>query len=144
MSGNSPPPLIRPLSNVVVGPNVSDRNPRYWGQDKAGEGIVFEGCRDCTINGLHVNGVRRAEAGLILRDCRRMNVIACTVLDCQNAGVLLAGVSDSHVRGCLIRNDRADAKAWVSLRAAGGRGNVIEGNALGAPAKIDPASLREP
>ena len=135
---------VRDSSNVVVGPNVSDRNPQYWGQDKAGEGIVFDGCRDCTITGLHVNGVRRAAAGVILRNCRRMNVSNCTVLDCGGAGVLLKDVSDSRVSGCLIRNDRADANAWVSLRAVGGRGNVIAWNVLGAPAAIDPKCLLDP
>jgi hypothetical protein len=135
---------VRQSSNVVVGPNVSDRNPQYGGRDKAGEGLLFENCRDCTITGLHVNGVRRAAAGLILRNCRRMNVSHCTVLDCQNAGVLLKDVSDSLVTGCLIRNDRADATRWLSLQAVGGRGNVIAGNALGGPAKIDPNCRYDP
>jgi len=135
---------VRDSSNVVVGPNVSDRNPQYWGQDKAGEGIVFENCRDCTITGLHVRGVRRAPAGLILRNCRRMNVGHCTVLDCENAGVLLKDVRDSLVGGCLIRNDRADAKGWVSLRALGGAGNVLAANALGSPPEIDAAFLKAP
>jgi len=135
---------VRDSSNVVVGPNVSDRNPQYWGQDKAGEGILFEDCRDCTITGLHVSGVRRAEAGLILRHCRRMNVSDCTVLDCEKAGLLLADVSYSRIGGCLIRNDRGDAKAWISLQAIGGKSNVIAGNVLGGPAKIDPAGLLDP
>ncbi len=135
---------VRDSSNVVVGPNASDRNPQYWHQDKAGEGILLENCRDCTVTGLHVNGVRRAPAGLILRNCRRMNVSNCTVLDCQNAGVLLEDVSDSLVSGCLIRNDRADANKCLSLRATGGRGNVIAGNALGSPAQIDPNCRYDP
>ena len=135
---------VRDSSNVVVGPNVSDRNPQYWGQDKAGEGIVFENCRDCTITGLHVNGVRRAPAGLVLADCRRMNVSNCTVLDCENAGLLIKAVTDSLVTGCLIRNDRADAKGWVSLRAIAGGGNVITNNLLGTPPEIDPKCLLAP
>ena len=135
---------VRDSSNVVVGPNVSDRNPQYWGQDKAGEGIVFDRCRDCTVTGLHVSGVRRAEAGLILRDCRRMNVGHCTVLDCDSAGVLLKAVSDSLVSGCVIRSDRADEKAPVSLRAVGGSGNVIAGNVLSGRAEIDPTCLLDP
>jgi hypothetical protein len=135
---------VRDSSNVVVGPNLADRNPQYWRQDRAGEGLVFESCRDCTITGLHVNGVRQAGAGLILRNCRRMNVSNCTVLDCQTAGMLLADVSDSRVSGCLIRNDRAEAEAWRSLRAIGGRGNVIAGNVFGGPADIDAKCLLDP
>ena len=132
---------VRDSSNVVVGPNVSDRNPQYQRQEQAGEGILFENCRDCTITALHVNGVRRAEAGMVLTGCTRMNVSNCTVLDCDNAGILLKGVSDSVVSGCLVRNDLPDAKAWVSLRAVGGRGNVITANVLGGPARIDAASV---
>ena len=135
---------VRDSSNVVVGPNVSDRNPHYWGPDRQGENIVFERCADCTITGLHVNGVRGAAAGLILRNCRRINVSNCTVLDSQNAGILLDRVSDCRVGGCLIRNDRADAKPWLSLRAVGGSGNVIAGNVLGGPADIDPKCLLDP
>jgi len=135
---------VRDSSNVVVGPNVSDRNPQYWGQDKAGEGIVFENCRDCTITGLHVNGVRRAAAGLVLTNCRRMNVSNCTVLDCENAGILMKAVADSIVTDCLIRNDRPDARGWVSLRAIAGSGNVITNTLLGTPPEIDPKCLLAP
>jgi len=129
---------VRDSSHVVVGPNVSDRNPRYWNQEKTADGILFENCRDCTITGLHVCGVRRAEAGLILRNCRRMNVTNCTVLDCDNAGVLLKDVTDSHVTGCLVRSARQDAGPWTALRAVGGQGNTLTNNALDTPAKIDP------
>ena len=135
---------VRDSSNVVVGPNVSDRNPQYWREGKAGEGWLFENCRDCTITGLHVRGARMAPAGLVLRNCRRMNVGNCTVLDCQTTGVLLENVTDSRLAGCLIRNDTDDAKDWLSLRATGGGGNAIAGNVLAGPAHIDPNAVLDP
>jgi hypothetical protein len=53
-------------------------------------------------------------------------------------------VRDSVIGGCLVRNDRADAKGSVSLRALGGAGNVLAANALGVPPEIDPAFLQAP
>ena len=53
----------------------------------------------------------------------------------QGAGLLLKDVTNSRVGGCLIRDDRPGAQS-VSVRAGGGRGNVIAGNMLGRPADI--------
>ncbi|MHC4403784.1 MAG: right-handed parallel beta-helix repeat-containing protein, partial [Planctomycetota bacterium] len=74
-------------TNVVIGPNVMDRNPRYQDQAQANDGVLLKGCADCTITGLHLNGVCRKPAVLILDDCRRMNVTGCTILDCYTAGL---------------------------------------------------------
>ncbi len=124
-------------SNVVVGPNVMDRNPRYQEQQQANEGAVLRDCQDCTITGLHINGVRRAKAGLILENCRRLNLTGCTVLDCDHAGVLMDNVSGSRLSGCLIRNEGQDAKSWVPVSVSGGRGNMITGNLLDGRVRAD-------
>ena len=113
-------------TNVVVGPNVMDRNPRYQDQAQADDGVLLKNCRDCTITGLHINGVRRKPAGLILEDCRRMNVTGCTILDCDNAGMLLKNVSESHVSDCLIRNELPEAEGWQPVRVVGGKLLIVE------------------
>lgn len=118
-------------TNVVVGPNVMDRNPRYRDEDKADGGVLLSDCRDCTIAGLHVNGARRKPAGLILENCRRMNVTGCTLLDCDHAGLLLQDVTDSRVSDCLISNELPDAEPWVPLQVIGGGENTILDNRLG-------------
>lgn len=128
---------VRQSSHVVVGPNVMDRNPGYQEQGDADEGAVFSNCQDCTITGLHVSGVRRAPAGLVLENCRRVNVTGCTILDCDRAGVLLKNVTDSRLSGCLIRNDRPDADAWVPVVVSGGRGSMITGNLLEGRIRAD-------
>lgn len=71
----------------------------------------------------------RAPAGLLLDKCRRVNVTACTILDCDNVGLLLKDVEHSRVSDCLIRDDRPDAVS-IPLKVIGGRDNTIIDNLL--------------
>lgn len=71
-----------------------------------------------------------------------MNVTGCTILDCENGGLLLKNVSHCRVSNCLIRSDRADRKAWLPLVVTGGKGNMIVNNLLDVPARIDPRSAK--
>ena len=130
---------VEDSSNVVLGTNSFDRNPGYAYGDclDARGGVLFRNCDDCTLNGLHINGVHGTEAGLILENCRRFNVTNCTILDCDNAGLQLRNVSDSRVSGCLIRDDRSDTEDVLSLRVTGGSGNMIVDNFLGNQYSID-------
>jgi parallel beta-helix repeat protein len=127
--------LLEDCSSIVVGPNNLDRNPRYdYGNTlDANNSLVVRNCADCTLTGLHISGVRRDPAGLLVENCRRMNITNCTILDCDNVGLLLKDVRDSRVSDCLIRDDRADAKS-VSLQIVGGAGNMIVDNLLGSAA----------
>ena len=120
--------LAEDCSNLVIGANNFDRNPGYaYGRSlEAKGGVALVNCRDCTLTGLHLNGVQGAPAGLILRNCSRCLVAQCTILDCDNAGALLDNVTDSRLLGCLIRNDRADSRPWTAIQVRGGKGNVIE------------------
>jgi hypothetical protein len=120
--------LMDDCSNMVLGSNLFDRNPDY-GFDSP-SGLVFRNCRDCTLTGLHINGVLDSPAGLMLENCRRFNIANCTILDCDNCGLLLKNVSHSHVSGCLIRDDRPDTTS-APLEVIGGSGNMITNNLLG-------------
>jgi hypothetical protein len=124
--------LVEDSSNVVVGPNSFDRNPRYFTGEaaKANGGIVFTGSRDCTLSGLHVNGVLRKPAAVLLEKCSRFNVGNCTILDSDGYGLLLRDVTGSMVTGCLIRDSRADRKPTPSLRVESGEDNLITNNLL--------------
>jgi hypothetical protein len=115
-------------SNIVVGPNVFDRNPAYnYGRSmEAQGGLALRKCQDCTLSGLHVNGVHGAAAGLVLSECRRIHVADCTILDCEQAGVLWDRVTQSRLAGCLIRNDVHGASPWQALKVEGGADNQIE------------------
>jgi len=124
--------LVEDSSNVVVGPNSFDRNPRYFVGEasSANGGIVFADCRDCTLSGLRVNGVLRKPAAVLLENGSGFNVGNCAILDSDGPGLLLRNVSHSIVTGCLIRDSRADRKPAPSLRVEGGKDNVIANNLL--------------
>jgi len=145
--------LVEDSSNVIVGANCFDRNPRYnRGESaKSNGGLVFIGSKDCTLSGLHVNGVQRKPAAVLLEKCSGFNVANCTILDSDGPGLLLRDVSGSMVNGCLIRDNRADRKPAASLRVEGGHDNVIANNLLAqgsetdsAPAKSEPPLSKKP
>jgi parallel beta-helix repeat protein len=117
--------FLEDCSNIVLASNLFDRNPDY-GFDSP-SALVFRDCQDCTLNGLHVNGVLDSPAGIFLEDCRRFNITNCTILDCDNCGLLLKNVLHSRVSDCLIRDDRPEATS-VPLTVIGGNGNMIVHN----------------
>jgi hypothetical protein len=100
--------LVEDCTNLVIGPNNFDRNPRYdYGNTQdANNPLVLRNVSDCTIIGLHVTNVWRSPAGLLIEHSRRINLTNCTILDCDGVGLLLRDVSDSRISGCLIRDDR--------------------------------------
>ena len=58
-----------------------------------------------------------------------MNVTNCTILDCDNVGLLLKDVTDSRISSCLISDNRPDSGS-ISLKVISGRGNMIVNNLL--------------
>jgi hypothetical protein len=135
--------LVEGCHSVVVGPNNLDRNPHYdrYGEAKlARNSVVFSDCDDCTISGLHVTDVRE-DVGILLKKCRRMNVVGCTILDCEAGGLRLEDVSKSRVSDCLIRADGVK-KPGPSLVVEGGKGNVVVNNVLRDGHKVSKDSAR--
>ncbi len=129
--------LIEDCSDIILGPNNFDRNPLYnYGHSlDARNSLVIRNSEDCTLTGLHVTNVWREPAGLLIEGCKRMNITNCTILDCDNVGLLLKDVTNSRVSDCLIRDDRENAKS-ASLVVAGGQGNMIVHNLLGTVPRI--------
>jgi hypothetical protein len=129
--------LIEDCSDIILGPNNFDRNPLYnYGNSlDAKNSLVVRNSEDCTLSGLHVTNVWRDSAGLLIEGCKRMNITNCTILDCDNIGLLLKDVTNSRVSDCLIRDDREKAKS-ASLVVTGGQGNMIVHNLLGAAPRI--------
>ena len=132
--------LVEKSSNIVVGPNVLARNPGYtYGNClEASNAVAFRDCHDCTLTGLHVNHVYKAEAGLTLDNCRRFNLSGCSILDCENIGLLARNLSASRISDCLISNTLPAPKPPLSLRLVGGTGNMIVNNLFGNPYDISP------
>jgi len=113
-------------SHLVIGPNVLDRNLEYEAQADAAEGVLLRSCTDCTIAGLHISGTRRNPAGLVLQQSRRIHISGSTVLDCENAGIMLDQCTDCYLHGCLLRPKDGDTTGWVPVREIEGQNNQIE------------------
>lgn len=111
--------------NVVVGPNVLGRNPPYRDVDTCDNAVLFRNCDGGTITGLHVHETLRAEAGIMLDSCRRFHVTGCTVLDCDNAGLLLKDLKDCQISGNMLRHATASKENWQPMIVAGGSENKI-------------------
>lgn len=119
--------LVEQSSHIVIGPNNFDRNPRYaYGTAlETLNAIVLRDCEDCTLSGLHIAHVWKCAAGLVLENCKRINVTGSTVLDCDNAGILAKNVSQSIIANCLI--SQADpAKPFQPLIVQGGSDNRFD------------------
>jgi hypothetical protein len=124
--------IVEDCSNIVIGPNSFDRNPRYYyGEaEKANDAIVFRNSHDCTLSGLHIDGVLRQPAAVVIEDCHDFNISNCTILDSDGSGLLLKNVRDSLITGCLIRDRRADRQKAPSILIEGGEGNEFANNKL--------------
>jgi hypothetical protein len=123
--------LVEDCTSVVVGPNNLDRNPHYDRYGKAREArnrVVFHGCDDCTLTGMHLTAVR-SEVALLVKKCRRMNLTGCSILDSEGVALRLEDTTASRVSDCLIRAD-AVKKPGLSLVVEGGKQNVIVNNVL--------------
>ena len=129
--------LVEDCSNIVVGPNNLDRNPRYeFGRTSARGGVAFLRSRDCTVTGLHVNGVRHHEAAVLVDGCSRFNISGASVLDSDGVALHVNNTSLTRVSGCMLRDDRSETNAAPALKVTGGKGNMIVGNVLDRPADI--------
>jgi hypothetical protein len=122
--------------NVVVTGNNFDRNPRYLvnGNDNAEKnGIVFQRCTDSIFSNNVISGVWKQRAAVDIESCNRLQIAHNSVLDSDGHGLRLEKVTNSMVTGNIIRDDREEDKRSKepSLSIVGGKGNVIEQNALG-------------
>lgn len=130
--------VVEDCTAIVMAANAFDRNPGYaYGKSATAiNAVIFRDSRDCTISGLHVQGVHTAEAAMVVERCERFNIADCTLLDNDHIGLLLRDVKRSRISGCLIRDDREGAKS-LALKAIGGGENDIVGNSFGRPTEIE-------
>lgn len=96
--------LVEGSSNIVVGPNLFDRNPDYRPADSA-NGILFRDCQDCSLTGLHINNALSKPAALILKDSSWCRVSDCMILDCPAGGIVIDNCIECAAVDNLIRHD---------------------------------------
>jgi hypothetical protein len=133
---------VRNSEQIVVGSNAFERNPGYdYGTSlKCKNALLFESCRDCTLNALHIHNVYGVDAALALEKCQRFNITGLTILDCDCIGLSMNNVSDSRLSDCLIRNDTESKGKWLSLKVVGGKGNQFADNVTANGAEIPEAA----
>jgi hypothetical protein len=124
---------IEKSTKVLIGANILDRNPAYRPDDSP-NGILIEDSADCQLNGVLVSNTLSADAGIVLRRCKRFNVTNCSILDCAHGGLLLDDVEATRVSGCLIASA---ASAFVPLRLTRGRNNMLVSNLLQGECRDD-------
>jgi len=132
--------LAENCRRLVVSGNVFGRNPGYdYVKEVLPNALRLVGCRDVVLQGLMIHDVQEAEAGLVLDDCQRVNVVGCSFVDCSGAGLLLRNGQRCRVSDCLV--DHAEPpESWVAIRVEGGRDNLLTGNLLSGILEMEPAS----
>lgn len=119
--------LVEGSSQVVVGPNLFDRNPDYRPYESK-DSIRFLDSEDCTLTALHIGHVLSAPAAISLERCRWFNLTSCTVLDPERDGILLKDVENSRVSDCIIRTSKQGTAGTRAIWVTGGRHNQIVNN----------------
>jgi hypothetical protein len=120
--------ILEHCHDVVVSGNNFDRNPRYRTGEEDRKGVLLRDCQDCILNGVQIAEVREHAGGLVLEGCRRVNVTACSVVDCDNAGILLNDCTMCRVSDCVLADERPATEPPVSLRLTGGKNNMLVNN----------------
>lgn len=118
--------LLEACSNIVLGTNVFDSSMNNAQNVIAKNGLRIYKCEDCTISGLQISKTKDASA-MLIEDSRRMNISNCSIVDCDNIGLLLKSVTNSIVTGCLIRNDDNNS-VFLPIKVEGGKDNLIQNN----------------
>jgi hypothetical protein len=116
--------LLEDCQQVVIGPNMLERNPLYGYTDEARNGVLLRRCRDTTISGLHLHHVLESEAGMVLEGCQRLHISGCTILDCAPVGLLVRDCQQVRCHGNVIRDDRPDGRG-VPVQVLGGMDNEV-------------------
>jgi len=123
--------LVEDSHAIVVGPNDFDRNPRYavngnWAKDL--NGLTFRRSADCKLSGFLVKGVWRKDAAVLLEQCDRFTLTDLSILDSDGIGLWMKDCTRTRVSDCVVRDDRPEKKATLSLKVEGGSANWIKGS----------------
>ncbi|QDU25706.1 Pectate lyase superfamily protein [Anatilimnocola aggregata] len=124
-------------TQLVIGNNAMERNPLYGYTSEANNTVVLKNCTDCTITALHLHHTLGGKCGLLLEDCRRINLTNSTLLDCQPVAIMLHNVTDSRISDCLIRDDLKPESRAPALVVTGGKGNMVVDNRLVGQVSLD-------
>jgi hypothetical protein len=116
--------LMEGCSNVVFGSNLFDANANYPSGTLPSNKLLVTNSEDCTFSGVQVYGSKDSP-GLVVRDSKRINIGNCSLLSCEEVGLLLDNVTDSKVSGCMITALNPNDYSFEPIQSIGGHGNKI-------------------
>ncbi|PHS18723.1 MAG: hypothetical protein COA78_01690 [Blastopirellula sp.] len=104
-------------TSVVMTGNTMDRNPRYGYGDgkKFANAILLNSCTDCIFANNLISGVRSPEGGVRIKNCKRLNLNHCTIVNCDVASIWATNVSNSIISGCILGQDDVEKTDWKPL-----------------------------
>ncbi len=107
-------------SRITLSGNVQDKNPRYgYGDgDTTKNGVLIQDSELIQITGELIDGVRGHPAGLVLRNCKAINVTGCTIHGCEGSGVLIDDCENIRVSDSIILNPAVKEYSAVRLSKA--------------------------
>ncbi len=113
--------ILEQCSQVVVSGNVQDRSPRYnYGDGRdTRNGVLIKDCEAIVLQGELIQGSIGHEAGLVLQDCKEVNVTGCILKDNEGAGVLLDGCEMVRVSDSIITH--GSVTDYQPIRIKGGK-----------------------
>lgn len=121
--------LIEQSENIMLANNILDKNPHYSTKImNTKDGVVIRDSRNLTINGLHLCNTISEPAGILLERCQNYNLVNSTILNCNEAGIVLRESENGQVSGNFINDDRPEVIKPVAVRILGGKGNLITNN----------------
>jgi len=139
--------LAENSTNIVMGPNIFDRNPSYndrRDKNTCLRGIVFRDCSDCLISGVQIKNALDKRGGLILERCYRFNITDCSIYNCEGPGILLDDVEHVRVSDCMILYYPLiygkKEKKTIAIKLTKGRYNMITDNQFKGEVEIAPGS----
>ncbi|HKJ67079.1 MAG TPA: right-handed parallel beta-helix repeat-containing protein, partial [bacterium] len=129
-------------SDIVLGPNLLDRNPDYSYGDggDSKNAVVVRNSYNLTMTGLHISHVIGMPAGLVLNGCRNYNLTNSTILNCEEGGILLRDSEHGSISDNLISDDRARSEMPPAIRVQGGQHNHVSSNFVDGDIEVDPNS----
>ncbi len=131
--------LVEGSSQIVVGPNLFDRNPDYRPY-KSTNSIRFVDSEDCTLTALHVTGVLSAPAAIAFERCRWINLSGCSVLDSEGDGISFDTVENSRISDCSVRANSKGETSGRAISVIGGQNNQVVNNLYSGRLAIEPAA----
>jgi Right handed beta helix region/Periplasmic copper-binding protein (NosD) len=117
--------FVEDSQHVLLGPNMLERNPLYSYTTEGACDVVFRGCQDCSIHGLHLHNVIDSEAALTIDKCDRIHIVGGEILDCDNVGLLIRDSRMVDYANVFLGDRRGNSKS-VRMRVVDRDGNIIE------------------